>query len=157
MRKTLLFMLLVAFAICCRAQAPFKRNDVYLEALGAGLFGSVNYERQLSKMPGLGLRVGIGFYSENRFYLTVPVGLHYLFPLRSRGTFIDAGLAYTPAFGDGRVFADKEERDNFNSFIPSIGYRKHTKKDLMFRASFSPVVNYSGITPWLGVSLGKRF
>lgn len=49
------------------AQNTFKRNDLYLEAGGNGLFASVNYERQLTKQPGLGLRTGIGFYSEKSF------------------------------------------------------------------------------------------
>ncbi len=35
-------------------QSTFKRNDIYLEAGGNGLFGSVNYERQLTNKPGLG-------------------------------------------------------------------------------------------------------
>lgn len=42
--------ILTAFALCsatllCR-QSIFKKNDIYLEAGGKGLFGSVNYERQ---------------------------------------------------------------------------------------------------------------
>lgn len=154
--------IIVGFMICvasanAQVQPSFRRNDIYLEAFGAGLFGSLNYERQLSKMPGLGLRIGVGFYSENNFYLTIPVGLHYLFPLHRPGSFIDVGIAYTQAFGDGKVFADKEQRDKFNSTIPSIGYRIHTRKDMMCRFSFTPVINYSGFHPSLGLSLGKRF
>lgn len=159
MLRLCFILVLISYLAPAQAQMhqPFRRNDIYLEAFGSGLFGSLNYERQLSKMPGLGLRIGVGFYAENHFYLTIPVGLHYLFPLRRPGTFIDAGIAYTQAFGDGRVFANKEQRDKFNSTIPSLGYRIHTKKDMMVRFSFTPVINYSGFHPSLGLSLGKRF
>jgi hypothetical protein len=35
----------------------FKRNSIYLEGGGNGLFASVNYERQLTKEPGIGVKV----------------------------------------------------------------------------------------------------
>jgi len=157
MVKTLLIACLLCIGFQVKAQPRFQRNDIYVEAFGAGLFGSVNYERQLSKMPGLGVRVGVGFYTENNFYLTIPVGLHYIFALHRPGTFIDVGIAYTQAFGDGRVFANKEQRDKFNSTVPSLSYRIHTKNNLMMRFGFTPVINYSGFHPSLGISLGKRF
>ncbi len=157
MYKTLAIILLLLTCPRTQAQPPLKRNDVYVEAFGAGLFGSLNYERQLSKMPGLGVRVGVGFYTENNFYLTIPVGLHYIFALHRPGTFIDVGIAYTQAFGDGRVFANKEQRDKFNSTVPSLGYRIHNKKNLMMRFAFTPVINYSGFHPSLGIAVGKRF
>ena len=53
------------------------KNTVFVEALGNGLFGSINYERQLTKEPGLSLRAGIGFYTEYDFYLTLPFSLFY--------------------------------------------------------------------------------
>jgi len=56
------------------------------------LFGSVNYERQLTKEAGLGCRIGLSFYTENGFYATIPVGINYLFELKRKRLFIDAGL-----------------------------------------------------------------
>ena len=141
------------------SQSTFKRNDLYLEAGGNGLFASVNYERQLTKEAGVGFRVGVGFYTENAFYLTIPVGINYLFPLKNRSSFIDAGLGVTWARIDGKLFAsDKYSNgEHFVNFIPSIGYRKHTIKDLMWRVSITPVINNDAFTPWLGISIGKRF
>jgi len=90
---------LAVFAMCIVTlsfgQNNFKKNDIYLEAGGNGLFGSVNYERQLTKTPGLGARIGVGFYTENAFYLTIPVGINYLFKLKNDKSFIDAGLGAT--------------------------------------------------------------
>ena len=158
--KHLTFLLAISFfAICTNAQTTFKRNDVYLEAGGNGLFASVNYERQLTKQPGLGFRVGVGFYSEKAFYLTIPVGINYLFKLKNNKSFIDAGLGATWTQIDGNLFGDSNNAngDDFVNFVPSIGYRRHTNKDLMWRISVTPIANKYGLVPWLGFSVGKRF
>src|SRR5690606_34014640 len=82
MRRKILITLFVCTTTIIFGQDNFKRNDIYLEAGGNGLFGSVNYERQLTKQPGLSARIGVGFYSENAFYLSIPVGINYLFKLK---------------------------------------------------------------------------
>src|SRR5205085_5005871 len=137
MRKQILTILAICTAVLSFAQNDYKKNDIYLEAGGNGLFGSVNYERQLTKQPGLGARIGVGFYSENAFYLTIPVGINYLFKLKGGKSFIDAGLGVTWAEVDGKLFSDSENTndDHFANSIPSIGYRRHTATDLMWRIS----------------------
>lgn len=156
---SIIVMLMLSITSSLFAQTTFKRNNLYLEAGGNGLFGSVNYERQLTKQPGIGARIGIGFYTDYAFYLTVPVGINYLFPLKNNSSFIDAGLGFTWARIDGKLFAsDKNSNgDHFVSFIPSIGYRKHATKDVMWRISITPVADKYSFTPWLGLTLGKRF
>ena len=159
MRKYFLTILIIATVTFAFGQSAFKKNDIYLEAGGNGLFGSVNYERQLTKEPGLGARIGIGFYSENAFYLTIPVGINYLFKLKSSKSFIDAGLGVTWTRIDGKLFGNSKNSngEHFVNFIPSIGYRRHTSKDLMWRISLTPAANKYGLVPWLGASIGKRF
>jgi len=159
MKQFLLFIIGTGFIAPSFGQQTFKKNDIYLEAGGSGLFASVNYERQLTKQPGLGVRLGIGFYSENAFYLTIPVGIDYLFKLKRDKSFIDAGLGATWTRIDGKLFGDSKNSngDHFVNFIPSIGYRRHTTQNLMWRASLTPVVNKYGFVPWLGLSIGKRF
>ena len=159
MRRQILITLFICTTTILFGQDNFKRNDIYLEAGGNGLFGSVNYERQLTKLPGLSARIGVGFYSENAFYLTIPVGINYLFKLKSEKSFIDAGLGSTWTRIDGKLFSDSKNSngDHFVNFIPSIGYRRHTAKDLMWRISATPVVNKNGLVPWIGASIGKRF
>ncbi len=83
MKQLTLFLVILCIAFCSYGQTTFLRNDIYVEAGGNGLFSSVNYERQLTKQPGLGFRLGVGFYSENAFYLTIPVGINYLFKLQN--------------------------------------------------------------------------
>lgn len=158
MKSCFLFSLLLVSKLF-QAQNSFKKNDLYLEAGGNGLWGSVNYERQLTKEAGLGARVGIGFYTENAFYLTIPAGINYLFPLKNRTSFIDAGLGITWTRVDGKLFASDKfsNGEHFVNFIPGIGYRIHTKKDVMWRFNITPVANKYAFTPWAGISLGKRF
>ena len=141
-------------------QNVFKKNNIYLEVGGNGLFGSVNYERQLTKEPKFGLHVGIGFYTEKAFYLTYPAGISYFFKLKRENSFIDAGLGYTwtqiqETFNRNVTYS---ERDNFGNFIPSVGYRRHYEQQgLMWRLSITPIINKYGFVPWIGASVGKRF
>jgi hypothetical protein len=159
MKQFSLLIIITNFSIHSFSQTTFKKNSIYLEAGGNGLFGSVNYERQLTKEPGLGARLGVGFYTEKAFYLTIPVGINYLFELKREGSFIDAGLGVTFVRIDGELFGDSKNPngDHFVNFIPSIGYRRHTARNVMFRASLTPVFNEDAFVPWIGLSIGKQF
>ena len=137
------------------------KNTVFVEALGNGLFGSINYERQLTKEPGLSLRAGIGFYTENEFYLTIPTSIQYLISLNN-SNFIETGVGYTWAdAGTDDIFNNENvtNSDNLNNLFLSVGYRKHFGKDWMWKANFTPLItNNKDVTlPWIGVSIGKRF
>jgi len=99
------------------------KNTVFVEALGNGLFGSINYERQLTKEPGLSLRAGIGFYTEYDFYLTLPFSIQYLIDL-NRNNFIETGIGYTWAdAGADDIFNNKSVKnsDNLNNLFLSVG------------------------------------
>ncbi|MEY4629067.1 MAG: hypothetical protein RLZZ595_1393 [Bacteroidota bacterium] len=160
MKQQLLTILAVCIAVCSFGQTTFKKNDLYLEAGGAGLFSSINYERQLTNKPGLGARIGVGFYTENAFYLTIPVGINYLFQLKNEKSFIDAGLGASWTRIDGKLFSkanSSSNGDHFFNFVPSIGYRRHTSNNVMWRISITPVANKNTLMPWLGASIGKRF
>lgn len=159
MKKLLLAILLFSGVTATFAQSKLPGNNIYLEAGGNGLFGSINYERRLSKEPGFAVHAGVGFYTENAFYLTIPVGINYLFKLNNRNSFIDGGLGVTWASSNrnsptNTLFSNGE---HFTSFIPSVGYRKQTAKNLMFRFSLTPVINNYGFVPWAGIALGKSF
>ena len=137
------------------------KNTVFVEALGNGLFGSINYERQLTKEPGLSLRAGIGFYTEYDFYLTLPFSIQYFIDL-NRNNFIETGIGYTWAdAGADDIFNNESVKnsDNLNNLFLSVGYKKHFGKDWMWKANFTPLItNNKEVTlPWIGVSIGKRF
>ncbi|MBE7174005.1 MAG: hypothetical protein INR73_25755 [Williamsia sp.] len=159
MKWSTLFFIISLLATCSYGQVNFKKNAIYLEAGGNGLFTSVNYERQLTNQPGIGLRVGVGFYTENAFYLTIPAGINCLFKLKQSNSFIDAGLGTTWSRLDGHFLDNTKDANgnHFVSFVPSIGYRQQTENGLMWRIGLTPIANKYGFIPWLGFSAGKRF
>lgn len=166
MRKQILSLFLLLTCISIYAQQvnkdlPKLRNAVFVEALGNGLFGSINYERQLTNQPGLNIRLGIGFYTEDEFYMTFPISVQYLIDLK-KDNFIEAGIGYTWAdAGADDLFNDNNitDNDNLNNLFLSVGYRKHFGKDWMWKANFTPLItNNKDVTlPWVGLSIGKRF
>lgn len=159
MKRPVLIIAALSFVALSYGQSTFKRNNIHLELGGNGLWTSLNYERQLTSEPGLGIRVGVGFYTENAFYLTIPVGINYLFKLKGNRSFIDAGLGATWAgIPSSPTAALKDTRGSyFMNIVPSIGYRRETRDNLMWRVSLTPVANKFGLVPWFGISIGKGF
>ncbi len=158
-KSAMKYFVLVFFILSCinfaYGQKSFKRNDIYVEAGGNSFWASINYERRLEKVPGFGLRVGLGFYTEERFYLTLPISVNYLIKLKNNTEFIDLGFGATFARVNETKF--EEDENHFIGFVPSIGYRRHFGDKFMCRLSFTPVFNKSTFVPWLGISFGKRF
>lgn len=157
-------MLLTSLLLLQRANAQTSgslKNDVYVEAGGNGLFGSLNYERQLSKTPGVSLRMGVGFYTENRFFVTLPASVHFLLPLKKPNSFIDASAGVTWSRANGQLFKEDASSSpyHFVCLIPAVGYRKHTKNEMMWRISVAPTFNITNdaFVPWVGFAVGKRF
>jgi hypothetical protein len=97
---------------------------------------------------------------EKGFYLTIPVGINYLFKLKNKDSYLDAGLGVTWARFNGEIFSDNkilEEEYHFTNFIPSIGYRKHIANNVMWRVSIMAIANKYVLSPWIGFAIGKRF
>ena len=162
MRRYFLLVLSLSFVTSAFAQNAFKKNDMYFEFLGNGIGASVNYERQLGNKPGLGLRLGVGYFSgDEQFRLSIPIGVNYLFAIGKNNSFLDAGVGGTWSGAAGLNTKEPAGARDYServwSFIPSVGYRRHTKSNLMWRTSFTPVINKYRVMPWLGVSIGKRF
>jgi hypothetical protein len=150
------------------AQKDFRKNDMYFELLGNGIGASVNYERQLQDKPGLGVRIGIGYFSgDEQFRVSIPLGVNYLFQLGNNKSFLDAGLSGTWSGAAGLKTVKQETtaggvrirdyNERIWSAVPSIGYRRHTKGNFMWRTSFTPILNKYRTMPWFGISIGKRF
>lgn len=103
----------------------------------------------MTKDPGLGARIGLGFYTEDAFYLSIPVGLVYLFQLKNPKSFIEAGMGITWFKEDGK-FIGKETPfyDDFSNFNISAGYRRHTKRNVMWRFTWEDcsirILHYPG-------------
>jgi hypothetical protein len=151
------------------AYPSVKLNTAYAQFLGNGIVLSANYERQLFKKPGLGIHVGFGVCGEAGFYwnnssrLTIPIGINYLLPLKRNNRFVDFGIGATYAKSDMQVYMLVEHRNpnyvntNYWSCIPSILYRIHTPKHMMYKYGFTPVINQYGFIPFFEFSAGKSF
>jgi hypothetical protein len=156
MRK-IFFLIAAIFAACqSPAQKSFKRNTVYFEMLGNGLVLSLNYERQITSKPGLGLHAGVGLAGDKPSF---PLGAKYLFDLSKQRSFLEVGAGVTIAEQDmwKENYNQPHENPYQAGFIPSIGYRHHSPKGFMWRVNYTPVFN-SNRTELLyfGLSIGWR-
>src|SRR5688572_6627990 len=96
MKKFLLGLFIITNTNFVFAQSSFKKNTLYGQFAGNGIFLSLHYERQLTPKPGLGIRIGIGHASsDEKFRITIPVGVNYLFDLKNKKSFIDMSLGAT--------------------------------------------------------------
>ena len=96
MYRSIATFFLLAISTTLIAQNNFRKNDVYFELLGNGIGASLNYERQLQAKPGFGVRVGIGYFSgDEKFRVSIPIGVNYLFRLGSDKSFLEAGVGGT--------------------------------------------------------------
>lgn len=101
-----LLLIFSLWASVAFGQNDFKGNNFFLELGGNGVYGSFNYERQLTNQPSFSARIGIGTLygqreiptAQSAYWLTVPLGINYLINLKNYKSFIDAGngLTWTP-------------------------------------------------------------
>lgn len=155
MRKMILSLIIVSSTGICFSQNSFKRNTVYGELAGQGLFLSANYERQLSAKPGFGIHIGGGWGNTKLLFST---GCNYLFKLNKKDkSFVEAGAGLTLAEANYLNF--KETGNGYTGvFFPSIGYRHHTHYGLMWKIVYSPALSSVRTSPiYGGFSLGWRF
>jgi len=169
MKNSFLLVLLLFTLLFSKAQSNFKPNTAYVQFLGNGIVLSANYERQLFKKPGLGIHAGIGICGEAGFYwngtsrVTIPVGFNYLLPLKNKNKFVDFGLGATYAKSDMQVYMLVEHRNpnyvntHYWSVVPSISKRIATRRHMMYRYGFSPVINQYGFIPFIEFAMGKSF
>jgi hypothetical protein len=159
--KKLLTVLLLIVPVMIFSQATLKKNSGYVQLLGNGLTLSVNYERQLTAKPGLNAQVGIGF---GNFKPTIPIGLNYIFNLKSQKSFIETGLSLVfterDIFYDGFIFENPEptRKDYTAAYVPSVGYRYHASKGFMYKIVYTPVLStIKNNFDFFGAGVGWRF
>ncbi|MDR3611850.1 MAG: hypothetical protein P4L27_14870 [Ignavibacteriaceae bacterium] len=141
-----------------QADEPYllSPNSIYVEALGSGLFYSVNYDRLFSH--NIGGRIGIGLLSDglNSLYF-IPVTLNYLIGKGNSKLELGAGVTIVAAdidlFGTGH-------RTSGSLVLGTaiIGYRyQPADGGFLFRIGFTPLFSEFGSLPWGGLSLGGTF
>ena len=157
MRKLFFLAPVVLLSHQLAAQKAFKRTTLYGEILGSGLVLSVNYEHQLKNKPGFAWYAGIGLGGE---YPTIPAGIKYLFYSKNEKSFLEAGAGV--AFAEKELW-DEKYRNTSNSvhygvgFVPTIGYRHHTRYGLMWRVNYTPFFYWTRTELlFFGISVGWR-
>ena len=84
MRKIFFFVAAIFAACQLPAQKCSKRNTGYFEIGGNGLVLSLNYERQITSKPGLGLHAGVGLAGDKPSF---PLGAKSLLDLSKQRSF----------------------------------------------------------------------
>jgi hypothetical protein len=145
----ILLTALLIFTHTLIAQTEFKKNYAYIEFGGNGIFASINYERQLFKKPGLGLRLGCGIIP--LVGASFPAGVNYIVKTKRDNSLFEMGFGITYILGKT---VEKTERI---TYVPSIAYRHHSKRNRIIRVAFTPIFNDSSVYPVFGISFGKIF
>jgi len=156
MRKIFFFVAAIFAACQLPAQKSFKRNTIYFEIGGNGLVLSLNYERQITSKPGLGLHAGVALSGDKPAF---PLGAKYLFDLGKQRSFLEVGAGVT--FAEQDMWEENLNQVTSNpykaGFIPSVGYRYNAPKGFMWRINYTPFFNkYRTELLFFGVSVGWR-
>lgn len=133
------------------SQKVSKPNCLYTEAGGNGIWGSLNYERQILKVSGLAARIGLGFNTDYydtilrsnlQFHYPLILGFDYFVMLDSNKSYIDVSFGETWQTKIGSAYKKRyRDRDNiYGSFMIGCGYRRIFRNNLMFRISLLLVI-----------------
>jgi hypothetical protein len=159
--KKILIWLFVAIPMFTISQTSQKKNAGYVQVLGNGLTLSVNYERQLTKQPGLNAQIGAGL---GNYKPRIPIGLNYLFNLKNQKSFIETGFAVVLTeksfLYNDFIFETPEptEEEYGLAYVPSIGFRYHASKGFMCKVIYSPILSkVQNFWGYGGLGLGWRF
>ena len=141
------------------------RNVIYLEVLGIGGYGSVNYERVVyhKKYFMLALRFGLSTYHIKDY--TNKFNPDILVPFAINGSYgknhkLDYGTGVTFSnivYADFTKFKPKRTTSFITNFHIGYRYQKNTG-GLIFRCVYSPIIEYNKYyRHWAGISLGYAF
>lgn len=139
------------------------KNVLYLEGLGIGGFGSINYERNFIVVNAhqINGRIGISTLNIRDFTnqlnpdIIVPIAVNWLYGNRHKIE-IGIGQAITNI-----VVADKGQPKrglNLNANF-NIGYRyQKTSGGMVIRCGYTPFIeHYKNYKHWAGLSIGYAF
>ncbi len=152
-----------------------RKNYLYIEALGAGLIYSINYERSLVQRDKFRFKARLGMsllyiedsyqngdhltrllpkmdrlYSDGSRFL-----LPYLIPL-SLG--LTVGETHQFELGFGYTFMPENFTGDGSFIFSEIGYRLETANNYLFRVTATPLYFlYGRVLPYIGLSIGRKF
>lgn len=144
---------------------PLVKQALYLEALGIGGFGSINYERSLLIKSLHQINGRIGFSTLNTRDFTNTLNPDFIFPIAINWLYgknhkleIGFGQAITnivvASSLNGQPTRVTKLNANFN-----LGYRyQKSTGGFLFRCGYTPIYeHYENYRHWAGVSFGYAF
>ncbi len=149
-------------------ETDYRKNAVFFELFGPGVFYSINYDRRIKQH--LSLRAGFTSWNLHGGLFTLlgieklsmtafPVMINYITgPMKSSHFEIGAGMM--PSFVSGKAFFTDEEASSETVLlgIGSIGYRyQQPDGGFFFRASITPLFSQYGAAVSGGLSFGFGF
>ena len=141
------------------------KNMCYLEALGIGGFGSLNYERIIFKKRNFLTGAPIGFSTHHLFDFTNKLNPDIIVPIALSGLY---GKQHKIEFGIGQTFVNivhvgnsdlNSKRQTRMDANFTIGYRYQKENGgLIFRCAYTPMIqDYARYRHWGGISIGYAF
>lgn len=154
-------------------QDALKKNSVYLELVGIGGYGSINYERNfyITENNGINAGLGISYFQNNDIqYPGIPFRLNYFYKMNRHN--FSTGFAFR-FFQTEVTFFPSYDSSLYGSDIPTLveivagifaftlEYRYSISKDKFFIGmGLTPFIGRSyanGIKLWGEVQIGYKF
>ena len=143
---------------------PGPAQALYVEGLGPGGYGSVNYERAVTHIRGVHVHARVGLGAERFKDFTRAFNPDLTFPI---GVLFTRGQRWQPEMGGGATitsFVYPDVRD----FLPERRQALHVWlnagvryapafQGLLFRAGYTPLIEFGRWRHWGGLSVGYMF
>ncbi|WP_226390037.1 hypothetical protein [Penaeicola halotolerans] len=146
MDYTKIILIALIFSALCLSSAicqnTSKREAVYLEGLGAGIFYSFNYDLRLKdQINGLGGKVGLSYSAlDGARIATIPIAANLL--IGKRKGFLELGLGATVIVISQNLstntYSFPRRIDRGIQFSGILGYRRVSDSGFLWRAGFTP-------------------
>jgi hypothetical protein len=155
-------LLILTFPKSGVSQNETKKNAIFLEGFGSGIFYSFNYDwRFKDRANGLGGKVGFSYTGiDGSKVTTIPIAINYL--LGKKRSFIELGFGTTLTLlsHTNSTTATSDPRFSGTGLLLNgiVGYRRVSKSGFLLRAGLTPFFNsdHSGVfVPQ--VSIGYAF
>lgn len=123
-------------------QNEIKREAIFLEGLGSGIFYSFNYDWRFKEQAnGLGAKIGLGYTAIDGYSVaTIPFAANYL--IGKKRNFLEFGLGATVLLlseaNSTTAASDRRLSASGLLFNGIIGYRRVAKSGFLLRAGFIP-------------------
>ncbi len=167
MKLYLAILLLFTYSFCIAQSDSLstKKNSIYLEILGIGGYGSLNYERGLFEVNKIkiGARLGLSTYHLTDFTtsfnpdIIIPIAIHAQYGNKHNAE-VGLGQVISNIVETNEVTFNPERTTNIHANF-TIGYRyQKPKGGFVFRINYSPVIEfYKDYRHWAGLSVGYAF